>query len=782
MSADEYSIFFEDDLGPPTDPDDDAPGDGGVGSISASSDDDREIREYLQHVLVELQPPHEGARSHHSHSSSAANAQPPSPTPATPDPNNASPTGAKTAAARPAQGDGSGGASGTGTGTGTGSGGGGGHHTHAYTLSMSSHNYDTFKRQALSSAGSAPFVISLIGGKSENTTLVKPLLLDDFNVLDLMLSGDQFSPDKHFSGTSANVCLYRSTPQPDPSIAEYVEKPVIYVLDLEGQNAVGVPTMLQRAVSMFRAVVPNKLHGALKYMLQDAAGRRQAVNKLLPLFAYFVSDLVVYIDNTTFDNTKFIERIKNFVSCIGGIADKMLDPSLIIISNKCAMKGPSTGVWDIDECTKKFFRSQDGQTGSGLSDLHQSVRCVCLPDWNAGDLQYVDGKLISSPIGAIKYAEQIGALQKLLHEMHNRRLQERFNMGLHISERTWLEVLKLVVDDFPSSSQIQKHTKALTWSSKFYSIVASPSSEEVKTVNALFSQLVCIMNHPIISTEEYYARFLQCRDTATISLAGKIALLVKQHGLSSVQSPAVVSAKEGPTPAPFDQVRSQWLKMLHELMEHIEDQRPCSSCYHRVDSNNTTSTIRCTQTKKWHQHTHRNPTPLFGPEASQTVVQKFFLHLASFLGLGFPAVWPGNFESAEKTLPVDEENFLAHLRAFLEMDEESVICSVCEQLGNLLADYHCLPTVYRIREFDNSSDRQETTDPTANPTTSTQASTSATTTPQTTAPPTSASSSPTSTMHLCTICLREISSSQGNSVFCPTCQTIFFKVMPQFNM
>ena len=71
-------------------------------------------------------------------------------------------------------------------------------------------------------------------------------------------------------------------------------------------------------------------------------------------------------------------------------------------------------------------------------------------------MQLVGGKLLANPIGAIKYSEQVNMLQAILREIYDARLKglkenkhllkfvtERVEMGLFLSERTWLEVLQL---------------------------------------------------------------------------------------------------------------------------------------------------------------------------------------------------------------------------------------------------------------------------------------------------------------------------------------------------
>lgn len=69
-------------------------------------------------------------------------------------------------------------------------------------------------------------------------------------------------------------------------------------------------------MNAFKTIVPEKLKSAMGMMLSDAEGRKLAVNRLLPTLSYFISDLVVFVDNTTFDNTKFFDRIKSFVGNI----------------------------------------------------------------------------------------------------------------------------------------------------------------------------------------------------------------------------------------------------------------------------------------------------------------------------------------------------------------------------------------------------------------------------------------------------------------------------------
>ncbi|KAH3760013.1 hypothetical protein Pelo_8089 [Pelomyxa schiedti] len=587
----------------------------------------------------------------------------------------------------------------------------------AFVLELNAVNYERLKAGALNSGGSAPFVISLIGDThAGKTTLVKPLLLEQYDLLAHILQGSTHS-QKNFSGTSANVCTYRSTPNVDTG--KVVESPVVYVWDFEGSNAVGVPSILQKSME---ALVPPKVQSALQSQLQSSSiERRSAVNKLLPMLAYFMSDMVVFIDNTTFDNTKFAEKIKNFVSATGGIADKVFDPTLIVISNKCALKGQSAGIWDIEKCTKKFM---DSEQSFGLANLHQSVHCICLPDWNASDLQMVNGRLVASPVGATKYAEQISALQSLVKKALQKRMIERIEMGLHISERTWLEILKLTIEDFPSSIEVKEHTKSLTWSSKFYSIVTSPGSEEVLSVTLLFSQLLEIINSPNMSSEEYFSKFMLCRETAFVSLAVKIALRIKQSGLSSVQTPDHLT-----TGAPIYQVKTQWVCMLRELAENIEDLRPCCANYPQLSSDNIVVQLRCTQTKRWHMQNHRNPNVMDGPEVG--TVTRLFYKLVSFLGIGFPLVWTGKFQPDDNlSLQVEEDLFTQRVIAFLEMPEETVLFSMCEQLEGVLQDYCEMPIITKtlITEIHSPTLRGTSSTTTTSTVASTQITTLTTTT------------------------------------------------------
>eukprot|EP01105_Mastigella_eilhardi_P007417 TRINITY_DN1886_c0_g4_i2.p1 TRINITY_DN1886_c0_g4~~TRINITY_DN1886_c0_g4_i2.p1 ORF type:complete len:763 (+),score=193.43 TRINITY_DN1886_c0_g4_i2:273-2291(+) len=609
-----------------------------------------------------------------------------------------------------------------------------------YSLALDAANYERRKHEALNAANTAPFVISLIGDThAGKTSLVKPLLMDNFSVDDLFTQEESEDNVKQFHGTSANVCLFRSTPQihvdlparqqptspllssspPHHGCATTTAdaKPApIYVFDMEGQDATGIPSLLQKALKLLKEKfaigksLRRKKSATPENMLKDAAGRRHAVNNMLPLLAYFVSDMVVFIDNSTFDNTKFTNSIRKFISSIGRIADLQCEPHLLLVSNKCALKGESAGVWDMDECLRRFLAAEDGHA-LGL-DSHKSLNCVCLPDWNASEVyRHSDGELRAKPTGALRYVEQVKALQARIRALYSQRIQERAEKGTDVSECTWLEVFKLVVDDFPTSCQITKNVKALTWCSKFYSIVTTPGQSEVSAVNSLFSHLVEAVNDPTISNDAAQRRFDMCRQTAIICLAGKIALSVKEKGLSRVQQSFVLP----PSNSDADlgeaeekrELRRRRLAMLHLLYRLVDDQRVCGAVYHRVEVGGARVDIRCTQRRRFHGTVHRNPTLLFGPEIDQATVKRVFMHLASFLGFGFPAIWPGQFiaslpSSSSCSCPSssvsaeEDETFLLHVAAFLEMDERAVLHSVSEQLGAVFRTRE-LPCVLRIK-------------------------------------------------------------------------------------
>eukprot|EP01105_Mastigella_eilhardi_P003540 TRINITY_DN1456_c1_g3_i1.p1 TRINITY_DN1456_c1_g3~~TRINITY_DN1456_c1_g3_i1.p1 ORF type:complete len:687 (-),score=181.52 TRINITY_DN1456_c1_g3_i1:111-2150(-) len=566
-----------------------------------------------------------------------------------------------------------------------------------HRLLLCRRNWEALSRGALTAAGTAPFVVSLIGDThTGKTSLVKALQLEPMTLDDLLAAtqpadaGD-CTERKLFCGTSANVCLHRAEPPQQQHATSVYDKstcgaPVIYVLDMEGQDAAGIPAILQQL---------QELAPTLDMPQSDAASRRAAVNRMLPLLAYFVSDLVVFIDTSTFDNTKFVTRVRQFIAAIGKIADLQCEPHLLLVSNKCALKGQSAGVWDITECTTKFLSAEDGEHAAGLA-AHSSVTCLCLPDWNAADMHRVGGELRASPAGAVKYVQQVNALQLRLRALYAQRIDERARWGTAVSERAWLEVFRLVVDDFPTSLELSRNTKALTWSSKFYSVVSASGSDDVATINALFSQLVEYVNRPELSNAAVQRQFAACRDVACVCLAARLALRVKARGLSRVllppppppprqQSPSLVTATTtaasrtivaASAPAQTAAVR---LAALRDFIVLVDEQRICAAVCTRPGA----AELRCTQPRRFHGELHRNPMPLSGPDAAQGLCGR----LAGYFGYGFPAIWPGEFEAVDtqdNVPPLSEASFLRLVNAFLEMDRRAVLQTVCCQLGAAL--------------------------------------------------------------------------------------------------
>jgi len=367
-----------------------------------------------------------------------------------------------------------------------------------------------------------------------------------------------------------------------------------------------------------------------------------------------------------------------------------MEPHLLLISNKCAMKGASAGVWDIEACTKMYFDSHGEKIKNGLFQLHKTVNCMCLPNWKEGELKKVRGALVSEPVGANKYSEQIEKLQNLLRRMYRLRVHERVKSGFCLSERTWLELLKLVVDDFPTTSHASQ-VKQMTIIDKFYHVFSSTGSEEIRAAHCLFSQMVNRVNSNILcGNMEVQKDFLMCREAAFVSLAAKVAMKIKEQGLSSLQavdSYSDATAEYDPTSL-LKRITSHWIDVIIEMDKLVEEQRICSSVYTRVDTWGNKLEVRCTSRHKFHGSTHRNPTILFGPEADYGVVQRLFYHLAAFVGVGFPAVWKGKFEPKRDDflpLPLNLHGIIATLKGFLEMDEGTVLKSVAHVLSTVIS-------------------------------------------------------------------------------------------------
>lgn len=149
------------------------------------------------------------------------------------------------------------------------------------------------------------------------------------------------------------------------------------------------------------------------------------------------------------------------------------------------------------------------QLYQGLFNLYESIWCVCLPNWKEGALKRVGKKIISEPIGANKYGEQIEAIQNHIRRIYKSRRAERMRYGLCLSERTWLELFKLIIDDFPTTQKTKKFQclSSIASLSLFLSryIFKSPLSWHSLYNNAIFPPF---LSHFFVRTFLYvYAQY-----------------------------------------------------------------------------------------------------------------------------------------------------------------------------------------------------------------------------------------------------------------------------------
>eukprot|EP01129_Flabellula_baltica_P007549 TRINITY_DN2953_c0_g1_i2.p1 TRINITY_DN2953_c0_g1~~TRINITY_DN2953_c0_g1_i2.p1 ORF type:complete len:481 (-),score=93.56 TRINITY_DN2953_c0_g1_i2:26-1468(-) len=288
---------------------------------------------------------------------------------------------------------------------------------------------------------------------------------------------EDMNSQNQLGGTTPNVIINRT----------HAEWGVIYVLDAEGSSASSIPSFLLKILEK----IPTESHEK----------RKKAIDTLVPFFAALVSDLIVYIDNSTFDREIFYKRTKNLLQGIS-YADK-LKPHLFLISNKAESSSLKTS----EEMTQSYLQVEDHST---LEDIFESVTCFTLPRWNAGTVPVIiDQVLYFVSDENDSYIIHALEIQDKLKSIIQARNHEKESGDFTFSESTWLDLLKLELEsNLIRFKKFKKIRKKHIYDLYAYEMSNLLSEYEISVIcDVLSKTLVLIRNH-VKSNEELRDNFV----------------------------------------------------------------------------------------------------------------------------------------------------------------------------------------------------------------------------------------------------------------------------------
>eukprot|EP01127_Copromyxa_protea_P010597 TRINITY_DN2588_c0_g1_i2.p1 TRINITY_DN2588_c0_g1~~TRINITY_DN2588_c0_g1_i2.p1 ORF type:complete len:617 (-),score=71.86 TRINITY_DN2588_c0_g1_i2:43-1893(-) len=539
-----------------------------------------------------------------------------------------------------------------------------------------SHEWASRLRDAGEKSDTCPFVISLIGDTNAGKSTLREIFTWDTPTYKDLCQKKQGS-DPHrvgYCGNSANVSLYQKSVEAlvrDPlnendDTEENLTSNNIYVLDMEGTDATGIPTMLSTMLKSLDSISP-AVRKAIEWMLKNPEDRRNAVDFLFPLIGALLSDVVVYISRDTFATNEFYSRMAKLAGMVSRVDN--LTPDLILISNFCSL----ADVKDSQVLTDGFF-GQEGRTVQAMG--FRSVRCFSVPDMFArGDSVWDENRedFIAPCTGAREFVAVSQKIQEYVTELISQRVLLKKALKLNLSEKMWLSLARMAIEDLPPSNNLKLTGKVFSLWSKYYALATEiPVNQQL--FQLFFHELFDKLHDPEISYSDMKQRWKQWQKLGTYYFAGHQIL-----GARRVLQDATPTLDASlPT-----HVLEAYLQSYDSACEFFSGHEVCASTITTASG----KIVRCMNTKNHHMD-HKNPIKLFEATTDENIVVRLGRRFLAFLGFGYPSVWPGYFATEETgdvlyDINGDKQLLTNVLEVYWKKTEDEILKGICSELCQL---------------------------------------------------------------------------------------------------